>query len=363
MKTMRHIQSDSNIDDQRAMFAGDLFCEFQLTPLESGQRRRGLTHLFPGLSACLTAAAAAAWLADHYGFPVILLGLLIGASLNFMGDDGKAMPGLNFGSRYPLQLAIVLLGFQVSVQHVLSLGAIPFMALILVMLAAVLAAVIMSRFLRQPFEMGLLAGCATAICGASAALALFALMDRKRISDAHFAVTIAGISVASAAAMSIYPVLGHELGLGDREAGFLIGASIHDVAQAIGGGYAFSDAAGRYATIIKLTRVALLGPVVLLVGWILRRRDHQPSQSSRYAVPLFLLAFVAVAVAGSWLPVPDGVRSAALSTSKALLLIAVTATAMRTRLHLLSQVGLSGLAPVIAATVASFVTALLLCSL
>lgn len=345
------------------MFAGDLFGEFQLTPAESGWRHQHIAKLFPGLAACSTAAAAAAWLADHYGFPVILLGLLIGAALNFLGDDRKVLPGLNFSSRYPLQLAIILLGFQVSVDQVLSLGAMPFMVLIVVMLASILAATIASRLLRQPLEMGLLAGCATAICGASAAFALFVLMDRKRISEAHFAVTIAGISIASAAAMSIYPVLGHELGLSDRDAGFLIGASIHDVAQAIGGGYAFSDEAGRYATIIKLTRVALLGPAVLLVGWILKRGNDQASRSARYSVPLFLVAFVAVAIAGSWIPVPEAARSAALSTSKVLLLIAVTATAMRTRLNLLTQVGLGGVAPVIAATIASFGTALLLCSL
>lgn len=343
------------------MFAGDLYGEFQFGPTEDNDSRYRITRLFPGIAACATAAAAAAWLADHYAFPVILLGLLIGASLNFIGEDTKVQHGLNFCSRYPLQLAIMLLGFQVSVQQVLSLGAVPFVALLVIMLAAILAAIVASHLLKQPLEMGLLAGCATAICGASAAFALYALMDRKRISEAHLAVTIAGISVASAAAMSVYPVLGHELGLSSRQAGFMIGASIHDVAQAIGGGYAFSDEAGRYATIIKLTRVALLGPAVVLVGWILERRNGAAAGKSRYPVPLFLIAFAAVAVASSWIAVPDAARSAALSASKVLLLIAVTATAMRARLNLLARVGLGGVAPVIAATLASCATALLLC--
>lgn len=352
MKNAPRVQSDPKVEADLHMYAGDLFGEFRLSS-ETGEQRRLFPLLFPGIAACVTAAAAAAWLAEHYEFPVILLGLLIGALLNFLGDDRKVQPGLNFSARQPLKLAIVLLGFQVSVDQVLALGALPFFELIAIMAASIMAAVLTSRLLKQPLEVGLLAGCATAICGLSAAVALFAPMDRKRVSDAHFAVTLAGISLASAVAMSVYPVIGRELGLGDREAGFLIGATIHDVAQAIGGGYAFSDEAGRYATIVKLTRVALLGPAVLLVGLLLKGRNGSSDKGPRYALPGFLLAFVVVAVLGSWLPVPDDLRSGALTASKALLVISVTATAMRTRLNMLGQIGFGGVAPVLAATLAS----------
>lgn len=335
-----------------ASFLGDLFGEYN----EAGEPVRPrfqLAQLWPGLAACATAAAAAAWLADHYGFPVILLGLLIGASLNFFGDDARVLPGLNFVSRYGLQTAIVLLGFNVSIAQVTALGIAPFASLIVIMVAAMLAALVAARALRQPLEVGLLAGGATAICGASAAFALYALMDRKRVGEAHFAVTLAGISLASAIAMSIYPIIGREMGLGDSQAGFLIGATVHDVAQAIGGGYAFSDDAGRYATIVKLTRVALLGPVVLAVGLWLRMRKGGAAGGPRYLPPWFLALFAVVAVAGSFLAVPIPVRDSALTVSKILLLLAVTATAMRTRLNMIGEVGMKGIAPVLAATLAS----------
>lgn len=343
-------------------FVGDLFGEYNAQG-DPVQPRWRAGQLWPGLAACATAGAAAAWLADHYAFPVILLGLLIGAALNFVGDDPRVQPGLNFVSRFGLQVAIVLLGFNVSIAQVTALGIAPFVSLIGIMTAAIVAALVVARLLRQPVEAGLLAGGATAICGASAAFALYALMDRKRVGEAHFAVTLAGISLASAIAMSAYPIIGREIGLDDRAAGFLIGATVHDVAQAIGGGYAFSDEAGRYATVVKLTRVALLGPIVLLVGMLLKMRrvragEGEGQGAARFALPRFLLLFAAVAVANSFLAVPDGLRDGALTVSKLLLLLAVTATAMRTKLNMIGEVGPKGIAPVLAATLASLIVGL-----
>lgn len=360
MEAASRKQSNAHPEPDHSLYAGDLFGEF-LFPSDPVTRKTRVAMLFPGLAACATAAAAAAWLAEHYGFPVMLLGLLIGSSLNFLGEDPKVLPGLNFCSRYPLQLAIVLLGFQISIEQVTSLGAWAFAALLVTMLAAIGAGVMAARLLRQPVELGILAGCATAICGGSAAFALYALMDRRRVGEAQFAVTMAGIAIASAAAMSVYPMLAHELALSDAQAGFLIGASIHDVAQAIGGGYAFSNVAGQYATLIKLTRVALLGPAVMLVAWLLAWRGSGRDKGSRYRLPMFLVGFAGIAVLSSAVAVPEPVRAGALAGSKLLLLVAVTATAMRTRLHLLAQVGLAGIGPVVAATAASFVVALTFC--
>src|SRR3546814_7573615 len=92
-----------------------------------------------------------------------------------------------------------------------------------------------------PLFRSLLAGGATAIGGASAALALWSLIGDRRIDQARFTLTLVGITVASALAMTLYPVLAAQIGLSDMQAGFLIGASIHDVAQAIGGGFSFSQ--------------------------------------------------------------------------------------------------------------------------
>jgi uncharacterized membrane protein YadS len=155
-------------------------------------------------------------------------------------------------------------------------------------------------------------------------------------------------------------VLAAQLNLTDAEAGFLIGASIHDVAQAIGGGFAFSDAAGGQATIVKLARVAMLAPLVALTSLAIGKAGGNAGQPlwRRLALPWFILAFLGVVTLGSVITIPPELVKNGLVLSKALLLLAVTATAMRSRMDLLLEMGWRSLVPVITATLASFACAL-----
>jgi len=339
-------------------YAGDLFGETYLTSLPADQTKRD--PIWPGLAVCIVASLAAAWLSEHYRFPIILLGLLVGLSLSFLGHEPRMQRGLDYASRTFLRVGIVVLGFQVTFKQIGALGPVPFIALLVVMAAAFLAGLVGATVARQSGYAGLLAGGATAICGASAALALYGVIGKERLSQAQFALTLVGVSLASALAMSIYPALATELGLDDRQAGFLIGASIHDVAQAIGGGYAFSDAAGSHATIVKLARVALLAPLVALVSLVIG--DGQGERSGawwrRLALPWFIVAFLATLTFNSLVPLPAGWTAKLLSLSKVLLLVAVTATAMRSRLELLLDAGWRATIPTLAATIASFAAAL-----
>ena len=133
------------------------------------------------------------------------------------------------------------------------------------------------------------------------------------------------------------------------------------MAQAIGGGYAFSDAAGSYATIVKLARVALLAPVVVLVSLMLRGSDSAGQSQPlwrRLALPWFITAFLGTVVLNRLITVPPAISHYALIGSKGLLLLAVTATAMRSRMDLLLDMGWRATIPVVTATLASFLTAL-----
>jgi uncharacterized integral membrane protein (TIGR00698 family) len=350
----------SGIDWETLPHGGDLFGELQIAESEAppGSER---DSLWPGLVLCGVAAATAAWLSEHYGFPIMLLGLLVGLSLNFVTRDPRTHRGLDFASRSCLRVGIVMLGLQVSFAEIAALGAVPFAALLVVMAVTFLAGLGGARLVGQSGYCGVLAGGATAICGASAALALYGVIGKDRLSQAQFALTLVGVALASALAMSIYPAIAGELALSDRQAGFLIGASIHDVAQAIGGGYAFSDAAGSYATIVKLARVALLAPVVALVSLALGPAPGAAAGRPiwrRLALPWFITAFLAAVALNSLIAVPAQVGASTLVASKALLLLAVTATAMRSRMDLLMEMGWRATVPVIAATLASFAASL-----
>lgn len=338
--------------------AGDLFGELYLAGQTEPAAPRLLRELLPGFALCATAALAAAWLAGQYGFPLILLGLLIGLALSFVAELESTAPGLDFISRRFLQVGIVLLGLQITFAQVAALGLVAFAGVALVMTSAVIAALAAARWAGQQREAGLLAGGATAICGASAALALYGVIGRERLDRARFSVTLVGVAVLSAIAMSVYPAMAHALEFSDRQAGFLIGASVHDAAQAIGGSFDFSDAAGRDGTVVKLARVAMLGPAVALVAFWLGRNAPLKSRPRATLMPVFIWGFLLLLVLNSLVDMPTKIGELSLALSKALLLLAVTATAMRSRMTDLLDAGWHTLLPVVAASLASFLTAL-----
>ncbi len=341
--------------------AGDLYGELLLAETQGAARTRPNRNYWPGLAICGMASLAAAWLSEHYAAPIMLMGLLIGLSLNFISGDRRTHEGLDFASKTCLRWGIVVLGTQVTFAQIGALGPVPFVALLVVMASAMGAAMLAARWGGQSVATGLLAGGATAICGASAALALYGVIGDRRVSQAQFTLTLVGISIASALAMSFYPPIASFIGLDDRQAGFLIGASIHDVAQAIGGGYAFSDAAGGYATIVKLARVALLAPVVAGVSLVMARESGESGGRHwirRLAMPWFITAFLAVVCINSLVALPPIVGKESLVLSKALLLLAVTATAMRSRMDLIMSMGWRPAVPVLAATLASLASAI-----
>ncbi len=343
-------------------YAGDLFGEMMLAETASASiTRKPLSRFVPGMAICAIASAAAAWLSQNYGVPIILAGLLLGLAVSFAAADPRAHAGLDATSRHGLRLGIVFLGFQVTVMQVSAMGAVAFLGLGLVMVAALAAAMLAARLTGQSAAVGLLAGGSTAICGASAALALYGVIGRERIEQAQFTLTLVILAAASAIALTTYPALTQALGFSDAQAGFLVGASIHDVAQAIGAGFAVSDVAGAQATVVKLTRVALLAPLVTLAAvWIGRAYPVAATGTSARLpiLPGFILAFLALVGFNSLVTLPAPVAANALIASKILLLLAVTATAMRTRTDLLLELGWRSLMPVLAATIASLGTAL-----
>jgi uncharacterized integral membrane protein (TIGR00698 family) len=278
-----------------------------------------------------------------------------------VAGDPRTHDGLDGVSRHGLRAGIVLLGFQVTAAQVVGMGAVPFAGLALVMAADLIAALLAARLTRQSPAVGLLAGGATAICGASAALALYGVIGRERLEQAQFTLTLVVLAAASAIALVTYPPLTQMLGFSEAQAGFLVGASIHDVAQAIGAGFAVSDAAGAQATVVKLTRVALLAPLVTLAAlWIAKAQPvARTGRGARVPIlPGFILAFLALVGLNSLVPMPPALAGHALTLSKTLLLLAVTATAMRTRTDLLLELGWRSVMPVLAATIASLSVAL-----
>jgi uncharacterized integral membrane protein (TIGR00698 family) len=334
--------------------AADLYGDLLEPPsaARAGWREHGR-----GLAIAALAALAAAYLSDHYHAPIMLMGLLIGLAFNFLNVDARLSPGLGFASRSLLRWGIVLMGLQVTFAQIAGLG-LPAFAAIVAMIALVIASgVVVGRATGMGRDFGLLAGGAVAICGASAALAIASVLGDRRVSQAQLTLVLVTVSAASALAMVMYPALAHMLHLGDAQAGFLMGASIHDVAQALGAGYAYSPAAGQTASIVKLTRVALLAPVLGVMALATRGKPGAGA-TRRIELPWFVAGFFALSALHSLVPLPAALLGAAAHGATACLLIAVVATGIRSPLTKLVAQGWRPALPIIAATVTSFLLAL-----
>jgi uncharacterized integral membrane protein (TIGR00698 family) len=291
---------------------------------------------WPGLAVVIAGTLAAGFISDHYGAPLTLMALLIGLSLNFLSADARLSPGLGFASRALLRWGIVLVGLRVTFGQVAALGPVALLCVVVIVAATFACGVAVAR--RQGYDaaFGALAGGAVAICGASAAMALATTLGERRVSQAQLTLVLVGISALSALAMVAYPLLAHLLALNDLQAGFLLGASIHDVAQALGAGYSFSDDAGQIAAIVKLTRVALLAPALAIVALFLPRGS---AGVGGFGIPWFVAGFFVVAGINSLGVVPAVATGAAERVAAALLAAAVTATAIRSPLPQLLAAG------------------------
>jgi uncharacterized integral membrane protein (TIGR00698 family) len=333
--------------------AADLFGDlFDTAPIE----KQGWRAFVPGLIVTVIAALAAAWLSEHYGAPLMLMGLLIGLAFNFANADAKLHAGLGLASKTLLRWGIVLAGLQVTLWQIVDLGWASFLWIAAMIAIVTSIGALTARAMGLSLAFGTLAGGAVAICGASAALALSSVLGEKRSSQAQLTLVLVTVSAASALAMSLYPALASLIGLTDRQAGWLVGGSIHDVAQAMGAGYSFSEEAGQTATIVKLTRVAMLAPALAVVALLFPAAEGQ--DRARIGLPWFVVGFLLLGACHSFLPLPATVIDGARRATEACLLLAVTATGIRSPMHLLLGQGWRSMAPIIAATIAAFVLSL-----
>ena len=243
--------------------------------------------LFPGIIACVVIAAAANFLSQQYGAPIMLFALLLGIAMNFLSAEKTCAPGVAFTSRTILRVGVALLGLRITMHEVASLGWQPVVGVMVTVVATILISIVAARLMNFRARFGLLSGGATAICGASAALAISAALPPSEQSERATSFTIIGVSTLSTVVMILYPIVARGLELSDTGAGIFLGGTIHDVAQVVGAGYGMSKTTGDTATIIKLIRVAMLLPVIM-VTVALTRSPGLPGAERPPLLPWFL---------------------------------------------------------------------------
>ncbi|WP_054302165.1 YeiH family protein [Gemmobacter sp. LW-1] len=297
--------------------------------------------LFPGLITATLVGVTAQFLSEHYGAPAMLMALLLGLALNFLSEDGsRTAPGIAFTARTVLRLGVALLGVRISVEMLGALGPGLIALTVAGVGATILCGLALARLTGRDWRFGLLTGGSVAICGASAAMAISAILPRHEKSERDLVFTVLAVTVLSTVAMVVYPMISNALGFTAIESGVFLGGTIHDVAQVVGAGFSVGQEAGETATLVKLIRVSMLAPVVLIASLAIRAKGLAATEGTRPPLlPGFVLGFVALAALNSMGLIPAELAEGAALLSRWALLISIAAVGIKTSLAKMLEVG------------------------
>ncbi|MBB3034874.1 YeiH family protein [Alteriqipengyuania lutimaris] len=325
-----------------------------------------LPGYLPGLALAGTITACAYVCDAAFGVPLMVTALVLGLAVHELPLGKAYAAGIDFAARPLLRAGVAMLGAGITAQQIAPLG----LATVLLAMSGVAATlacgILVAKALGLDRASGLIYGGSVAICGASAAMAISAVLPDTERNRATTAVAVVGVTVLSTIAMVAYPLIATALGMSDHQAGIFFGAAIHDVAQVVGAGYTVSDLAGETATIVKLIRVACLIPVVGGMTWLAARSVGAASEGAGRAMPSilpwFLVGFVVLSAIASSGVVPEAVLDGVSGAAKIMLVTAIAALGCKTSLTALLRIGVRPVLMLVMPTLA-LMTGILACLL
>ncbi|HEY6135482.1 MAG TPA: putative sulfate exporter family transporter, partial [Rubrivivax sp.] len=309
-------------------------------------RARSIAGLAPGSALAGVVAIAATFVSQLYGGPQMLYALFFGLAFNYLSEEPRTKAGIDFCSRQVLRLGVGLLGARITAEQIAGLGWFTALTVIAAVVTTIGCGLLLARRLGLSRAQGVLSGGAVAICGASAALAISAVLPREKHGNRFTLMVVITVTVLSTLAMVLYPLVARALGLSPELAGLFIGGTIHDVAQVVGAGYTLGPATGDVATVVKLFRVAMLAAVVVVVSLAFKAAREQaaaaspgPAASRQPLVPWFLWLFVALVLANSAGALNAPLQQGLGWASRGCLVVAIAALGMKTSFMQLAQAG------------------------
>ena len=299
-----------------------------------------LRHLSPGLALCFAIAGVAIIVRNLTGIaalnPVVValvLGVGIGA---VVGRPATLKPGIAYAVRPVLRAAIVLLGLQVTLGMLWSLGPGALVLAVVVVAATLPFTIWLGARMGVDPALSQLIGTGTAICGASAIVAANQVARGKE-EDVTYALAV--ITLFGTVALVVFPYLSELMGLSARVYGLWAGAAIHEVVQAVGAAAAGGPEASQSGTVMKLARVFLLAPAVLALGWWVARTAQREAGPVKAPVPWFAFGFLGLVLLGSTGLVPGFVVEISRFLVPLMLAASVAALGLQTDLKALHARG------------------------
>ncbi|HLG82838.1 MAG TPA: YeiH family protein [Bradyrhizobium sp.] len=311
-------------------------------PAPTIARGNPIIALIPGvaLAGAIAVAAFAARAIPGVGtFSPMILAIVIGIAFhNVLGTPARAKPGIAFSMKRLLRAAIVLLGFQLTLTQVASVGGWGLLVIAATLAATFLFTIGAGRLLGVDRKLTELIAAGTSICGASAIIATNTVTDAP---DEDVAYAIACVTIFGSVAMFAYPALPVLLHLDGPAYGLWCGSSIHEIAQVVAASFQNGQRAGEIGTLVKLARVMLLAPVVFALSATSRfAAAHAKVATARPPLPWFVLGFIALVAINSIVAIPDGDRRIIVTLTTFLLTVALAAMGLETDISKLYARGL-----------------------
>ena len=310
--------------------------------------------LVPGFALSVLIAALARFLESL--LPIHLIGasviaLFIGMAINALWKPTALFAsGLKFTSKKILKFAIILLGASLNISIVLQVGKLSLCVMVFTLLTCFGGGYFVGRALGLNWKLSNLISAGTGICGGSAIAAIAPVIDAE---DTDIAYAMSATFLFDMAMIVLFPIMGRALGLSDMAYGLWAGTAVNDTSSVVAAGYAFSEAAGDFATMVKLTRTLSIIPTVIVFALIsasLKRREASGGEVAIKGVgiarvfPWFILGFLALTAINSLGFIPATLSASMKDISKFLMVAALAAIGLNTSFRDMKK---SGIAPMV----------------
>ena len=313
-----------------------------------------ITTLIPGIMLSAIIAALACWLESL--LPIHLIGsaviaMFIGMFLNpYLCKTSVFTSGLKFTSKKILKFAIILLGLSLNITTILHVGKMSLTVMIFTLLTCFGGGYFIGRALGLNWKLSNLISAGTGICGGSAIAAIAPTIDAD---DTDVAYAMSATFLFDMAMIVLFPIMGRALGMSDEAFGIWAGTAVNDTSSVVATGYAFSEGAGDFATMVKLTRTLAIIPTVITFAFIqlnLKRKEALANRQDSSALkadfsiakifPWFILGFLAMSIIASIFHIPAAAVSGTKRLSKFLMVCALSAIGLNTSFFSMKKAGI-----------------------
>ena len=299
-----------------------------------------------GILIILLFALAAFYIGDFevvksMSFSPMIVGIVLGmiyANTLRVALPASFTPGIQFCSKRILRLGIILYGFRLTLQDVTEVGIPAIIVDALMVTITICGGVMVGKWLKMDKEISLLTSVGAGICGAAAVLGAESAL---RVKPYKTAVAVSTVVIFGTISMFLYPVLYRNgvFSISPELMGIFTGASVQEVAHVVGAGNAMGESVGSVAIIVKMIRVMMLVPVLLVISYTVARKASQSDAPGKINTPWFAILFLAVIVVNSFIPLSDSVRNGINTFDTFLLTMAMTALGAETSFDKFKKAG------------------------